>query len=68
LDAHGAFEAKVSLIEPMGNHHVVWLDFGGLLLSSILTGPLHVAVDQMTRFTVDLTKISLLDKSSEQRL
>lgn len=68
LDPQGAFEAKVSLIEPMGNHHVVWLDFGGVLLSSIVTGVLTVAVDQVARFGMDISKITLLDKQSEQRL
>jgi multiple sugar transport system ATP-binding protein len=68
LDSNGAFQAKVSLVEPMGNHHVVWLDFGGMLLSSIVTGPLTVAVDQMAQFRMDVSKITLLDKDSEQRL
>jgi multiple sugar transport system ATP-binding protein len=68
LDAQGIFEAKVSLIEPMGNHHVVWLDFGGVLLSSIVTGPLTVAVDQVACFGIDVSKITLLDQQTEQRL
>ena len=68
LQHDGAWEAKVSLIEPMGNHHVVWLDSGGTSLSSIVSGALSVAVDQNVRFSVDVSRITLFNRTTEQRL
>lgn len=68
LSGSGEFQGTVSLIEPMGNHHVVWLDFGGHLLSSVVTGALAFAVDESVRFSLDTAKVSLFDKTSEQRL
>jgi len=64
----GALEAKVSLIEPMGNHHVVWLEFGGHLLSTLVSGALPCQVDAMVRFSLDVDQISLFDCQTEQRL
>lgn len=68
IHAAGELQATVSVIEPMGNHHVVWIDFNGNLLSSIVTGALAFRVDEAVRFTIDVAKISLFDKTSEQRL
>jgi len=68
IHAAGELQATVSVIEPMGNHHVVWIDFNGNLLSSIVTGALTFHVDEAVRFTIDVAKVSLFDKTSEQRL
>ena len=68
IHADGQFQATVSLIEPMGNHHVVWLEFGGKLLSSVVSGPLTVGVDDAVRFGLDADRISLFDRVTEQRL
>lgn len=68
IHAAGELQATVSVIEPMGNHHVVWIDFNGNLLSSIVTGALTFRVDEAVRFTIDVAKVSLFDKTSEQRL
>ena len=68
IHAAGELQATVSVIEPMGNHYVVWIDFDGNLLSSIVTGALAFRVDEAVRFTIDVAKISLFDKTSEQRL
>jgi multiple sugar transport system ATP-binding protein len=68
LNPQGALEARVSLIEPMGSHHVVWMEFGGALWSSTVSGALDVRVDEAVRFDIDLTKITLLDRATEQRL
>jgi multiple sugar transport system ATP-binding protein len=64
----GTWEARVCLIEPMGNHHVVWLDFGGQLLSTLVTGSLPCQLDATVRFSLDVDRISLFDSQSEQRL
>ena len=68
IHGDGALQASVSLIEPMGNHHVVWLSFGANLLSCIVTTPLGFGVDDRVRFDIDRARISLFDKASEQRL
>jgi multiple sugar transport system ATP-binding protein len=68
LNAQGALEARVSLIEPMGSHHVVWLDFSGALWSSTVSSEINARVDDTVRFDIDLSKITLMDRTSEQRL
>jgi len=64
----GDLQATVSLIEPMGNHHVVWLDFGGKPLSVVVSGALDFAVDTSVRFSMDMSRASLFDRASEQRV
>ena len=64
----GPFEAVVSVVEPMGNHDVVWLDFHGNTFSVVINGTSTFQADQRIRFDVDRKKISLFDRSSEQRL
>lgn len=64
----GPYEGTVSLIEPMGNHHVVWIALDGNLLSCVVSGSLGVAMDQIVRFDLDVQKVSLFDSGSEQRL
>ena len=68
LNANGVFTARVSLIEPMGSHHIVWLEFAGALWSAVLSGTLSVQVDDNVRFDIDLTRVTLLDQATEQRL
>jgi multiple sugar transport system ATP-binding protein len=68
IHAAGELRGTVSLIEPMGNHHVVWLDFGGKLLSSVVSGALGFAVDEQVRFSIDVARISLFAQATEQRL
>lgn len=68
IHAGGAHQGTVSFIEPMGNHHVVWLNFGGKLLSSVVSGALDFGVDEPIRFTIDVSRISLFNQASEQRL
>jgi multiple sugar transport system ATP-binding protein len=68
IQGDGPHEGAVSLIEPMGNHHVVWIMLAGNLLSCVVSGSLGVVVDQTVRFNLDVQKISLFDSGSEQRL
>jgi multiple sugar transport system ATP-binding protein len=68
IHAGGDLQGTVSLIEPMGNHHVVWLDFGGNLLSSVVSGALECRVDERVNFSIDVARISLFERASEQRL
>jgi multiple sugar transport system ATP-binding protein len=68
IHAGGELQGTVSLIEPMGNHHVVWLDFGGKLLSSVVSGTLDFGVDQRVNFSIDLARISLFAQPNGLRL
>lgn len=68
IHAQGELQGKVCLIEPMGNHHVVWLELDAHLLSCVHTGLLNCQVDDLVRFSMDMAQASLFDKASEQRL
>ncbi len=68
LHADGECQGTISLIEPMGNHHVVWVDFGGNLLSCVVSGGLAFCVDDPVRFSIDVARISLFRRDTEQRL
>ena len=64
----GPFEGKVALTEPMGNHQIVWIAIGERKLSAIVNDNRVFALDQPLRFGVDCARLSLFDKTSEQRL
>jgi len=63
-----AIEARVSLVEPMGAHSVVWLDAHGqsmAMASSALTGP---AIDEPLPLALDLAHACLFDAGHRQRI
>ncbi|QYD71413.1 ABC transporter ATP-binding protein [Paraburkholderia edwinii] len=60
--------AKVSLVEPMGNHRVIWLDYHGAQIASIDQQKTPVAVGDTIAYTVDGAHISLFDEASSMRL
>jgi multiple sugar transport system ATP-binding protein len=68
LNADGPFVAAVSLIEPMGNHQVVWLRCAGLNLSVLVHGTLTLRLDDRVRFSIDGAQASVFDASSGERL
>ncbi|MDK6076995.1 ABC transporter ATP-binding protein [Massilia varians] len=68
LDENGSLQAAVTLVEPMGNHQVVWLDCGGHQLSSIVHDPRPLASGQAVRFAIDAARVSLFDPASGKRL
>ncbi|HEX9174004.1 MAG TPA: ABC transporter ATP-binding protein [Telluria sp.] len=68
IGAGGALAGSVALVEPMGNHQVVWIDCGGHLLSSIAPDLQPFAPGQAVRFTIDAARVSLFDPSGGQRL
>lgn len=68
IDGRGDMSGVVSLIEPMGNHQVVWIECNGNLLSSVVHDQAEFNVDERVRFSIDAARISLFDKSGEQRL
>ena len=64
----GPSMASVTLVEPMGNHQVVWLDCGGQALSAIVHDPRPLASGQAVRFAVDAARVSLFDPRTGSRL
>jgi len=58
----------VTLVEPMGNHQVVWIAAGGQLLSAIVHDNRGFAIGEAVRFKVDASRASLFDPDTEQRL
>jgi multiple sugar transport system ATP-binding protein len=64
----GALEGALTLVEPMGNHQVAWVDCGGQLLSCIAPGAQVLAPGQQVRFDVDAARVSLFDPHGGQRL
>src|SRR5882672_10136110 len=68
LAAHGAFEGRVTLVEPMGNQQVAWIDWGGNLVSCLSHDAREFRASELVRFDIDATKLSLFDNASERRL
>ena len=68
IDDNGPLRATVTLVEPMGNHQVVWLDCGGQALSCIEHDGRSLASGQAVRFAIDTGRVSLFDPKNGQRL
>jgi multiple sugar transport system ATP-binding protein len=68
IAAQGSYTGTVQLIEPMGNHQVVWIESAGQSLAAVLHEALPVAVDDCLRFSLDAARLSLFDQASGQRL
>ncbi|MDO8701519.1 MAG: ABC transporter ATP-binding protein [Undibacterium sp.] len=64
----GAMTGTVTLVEPMGNHQVVWIKVGRQLLSSIVNDTREFSVNDTVNFTIDPARVSLFDPLTEQRL
>jgi multiple sugar transport system ATP-binding protein len=68
LSSDAPLQASVTLVEPMGNHQVVWLDCGGQALSSIVHDPRPLVMGQAVRFAIDVARVSLFDPANGKRL
>ena len=67
----GDWPAQVQLVEPMGNHQVVWLKADGpveFTFAALVHEAASFMPDQPVRFSLDTRRISLFDRSTEQRL
>jgi len=62
----GPLQANVTLVEPMGNHQVVWLDCGGHALSAIVHDARTLAPGQAVRFGIDAARISLFGQDGRR--
>jgi len=68
IEAGGPYVGTISLVEPMGNHQVAWIDHGGRLLSAIVPESLALRADEAVRFGVDAARACLFDQATEARL
>jgi multiple sugar transport system ATP-binding protein len=68
LADQGEFSGRVHLIEPMGNHQVVWLDHGGQVWSVVVHESLALRIGDLQRFNVQRSRALLFDKASGERL
>jgi multiple sugar transport system ATP-binding protein len=66
--AGGPLAGTVTLVEPMGNHQVVWIDAGGHLLSALVHDDRTFAAGQAVEFSIDASRTSLFDPKTEQRI
>ncbi|MFA9215985.1 MAG: ABC transporter ATP-binding protein [Sphingomonadaceae bacterium] len=67
IRADGPLQGTVTLVEPMGNHLVVWLQCGSHQLSAIVQQGAYVSGQQVA-FAIDASRVSLFDRASGQRL
>jgi multiple sugar transport system ATP-binding protein len=63
-----ALAGTVTLVEPMGNHQVVWIEAGGHVLSALVHDSRTFAAGDAIHFQVDAARASLFDPDSGQRL
>jgi multiple sugar transport system ATP-binding protein len=68
IEADGPLAASVTLVEPMGNHQVIWLDCGGHLLSSVVHDAAPYAPGQALRLRIDADQVSLFDPVQGSRI
>jgi multiple sugar transport system ATP-binding protein len=66
--ADGDLLGTVQLVEPMGNHQVLWLACAGHTISAVVREPLAVQAGNSLRFSIDSQRLSLFDPATEQRL
>ena len=68
LDPAGPLSGNVVLVEPMGNHEVVWIQCGAQMLSCIASAAQKNSAGAQVRFAIDAERISMFDLHSGLRL
>ena len=68
IGAGRAYQGTVSLVEPMGNHRVMWVDYHGAQIASIVQDKMSIAVDEVAAFSLDGEHVSLFDEAGGARL
>jgi len=68
IAAAGPHEGRVTVVEPMGNHQVLWIEWHGRLISCLAHDTGAVRADQPVRFDFDVAHASLFDAGSERRI
>ena len=68
IRADGPMTGEVTLVEPMGNHHVVWLRCGSATLASLVHDACRHAPGDSVAFAIDAARVSLFDAQTGNRL
>jgi multiple sugar transport system ATP-binding protein len=68
IHADGDFVGEVTLVEPMGNHQVVWLRRGKAALASLVHDARRFAPGERVAFGIDPARVSLFDPQTGNRL
>jgi multiple sugar transport system ATP-binding protein len=68
IAADAPYEGRVTVVEPMGNHQILWIDWRGGLISCLTHDTGAVRADQPVRFDFDVGHASLFDARSERRI
>ncbi|RQH08011.1 ABC transporter ATP-binding protein [Paraburkholderia dinghuensis] len=63
-----AWQGRVTLVEPMGNHRVVWLEYHGVQIASIDQDKTPLVTDAAVPFGLDSAHASLFDEATGNRL
>ncbi|MFG6468126.1 ABC transporter ATP-binding protein [Roseateles sp. BYS87W] len=64
----GRWRATVELVEPMGNHQVLWMKLGDQGFSALVHDGRRVTAGDVLAFDVDESALSVFDATTEQRL
>ncbi len=67
-NAANDLSGSVELVESMGNHQVVWVARDGLTLAVVAHEAVNLTIDESVGVTIDGSRLSLFDRSTEQRL
>jgi multiple sugar transport system ATP-binding protein len=59
---------QVTLVEPMGSHQVVWLDMHGQRIAAVVNTPEPPELNATVGVAMDLSRATLFDPRTEQRL
>jgi multiple sugar transport system ATP-binding protein len=68
IEDGGRLQGTVALVEPMGNHQVLWLRCGEHLLSAIVQDAYVAAPGQALAFNIDANRARLFDPDSGKAL
>jgi multiple sugar transport system ATP-binding protein len=68
IEDGAAMPGSVTLVEPMGNHQVVWFTCGGQQLSAMVHDARTFTPGQAISFAIDVQRASLFDDASGNRL
>jgi multiple sugar transport system ATP-binding protein len=68
IRADGPLQGEVTLVEPMGNHQVVWLRCGAQAMSALVHDGRVFAPGQQLGFAIDAARVSLFDPADGRRL
>jgi multiple sugar transport system ATP-binding protein len=68
IAADAPHEGRVTVVEPMGNHQVLWIEWRGGMLSCVPRDSHEVRADQPVRFHFDTAHASLFDVVGDRRI